>query len=241
MHNCLIAGGICEFSTNKQRLRLISVVEIIGYGARAAAHFETTSTICYAVQSLFLLLAPILLAASVYMYLGHLIRLSRREDLAIMPTRWITKAFVLGDVTCFLIQAAGGGILSAAKSQSTVDIGNYVILAGLVLQIMFFAWFVVVATLFHARFVGVSKDASDNSILRQLGLLYVASALITGRNVYRVLEYALGQDGYLLKHEWSLYVFDGGFMVVVLMSCLAWYWSGIERSVAEERVVEEKC
>ncbi|KAJ5945519.1 hypothetical protein N7454_002358 [Penicillium verhagenii] len=48
-------------------------VQIIGYIARAASHFHTTSTILYALQTLLVLLAPTLYAASIYMVLGRAI------------------------------------------------------------------------------------------------------------------------------------------------------------------------
>lgn len=173
-------------------------------------------------QSLFILLAPILFAASVYMFLGRTIRISNREQLAILPVRWITRIFVGGDVTCFIVQAAGGGVLSAAKSQSTIDIGNYIILTGLALQIAVFAVFIVTAALFHVRFLRISSDVGSRTS-RQLWLLYTTSTLITARNIYRVLEYGFGQDGYLIGHEWTLYVFDAGLMILVMLTSAAWY------------------
>lgn len=53
----------------------------------------------------------------------------------------------------------------------------------------------------------------------KLYLLYATSILITARNIYRVLKYALGQDGYLIAHEWSLFVFDAGLMTIVIPAC----------------------
>ena len=42
------------------------------------------------------------------------------------------------------------------------------------------------------------------------------------RSVYRVVEFAMGVDGYLFKHEWCLYVFEAAPMFIAL-SVLAWY------------------
>lgn len=82
-------------------------VQIIGYGARAVSHFHTTSTTLYAMQTLFVLLAPTLYAASIYMVLGRIIKFLRAEHLSFVPVRFLTKIFVLGDVLSFVAQGAG--------------------------------------------------------------------------------------------------------------------------------------
>jgi uncharacterized protein involved in response to NO len=65
------------------------------------------STILYAVQSLLILLAPTLYAASIYMVLGRIIAFLRGEHLNYIPIKWMTKVFVAGDVLSFILQAAG--------------------------------------------------------------------------------------------------------------------------------------
>lgn len=37
------------------------------------------------------------------------------------------------------------------------------------------------------------------------------------RSIFRVVEYAMGQDGSPLTHEWTLYVFDALLMFVVMV------------------------
>lgn len=65
------------------------------------------STILYAIQSLLILLAPTLYAASIYMVLGRIIAFLRGEHLSYIPIEWMTKVFVAGDVLSFILQAAG--------------------------------------------------------------------------------------------------------------------------------------
>ena len=36
------------------------------------------------------------------------------------------------------------------------------------------------------------------------------------RSVFRIVEYVQGNDGFLLGHEWFLYVFDATLMVVLM-------------------------
>lgn len=47
--------------------------------------------------------------------------------------------------------------------------------------------------------------------------LYLGSFLIMVRSIFRVVEYLQGFDGYLLKHEAYLYVFDALLMVLVMV------------------------
>lgn len=61
----------------------------------------------YIVQSMFILLAPALFAASIYMILGRIILLVDGEEHSIIKQRWLTNTFVCGDVLCFFLQSGG--------------------------------------------------------------------------------------------------------------------------------------
>lgn len=61
----------------------------------------------YIGQSLMLLLAPALFAASVYMILGRIIRMLNADSLSLIRPSWLTKIFVTGDVLSFFIQSGG--------------------------------------------------------------------------------------------------------------------------------------
>lgn len=83
--------------------------EAIGYAARAVNAHEAPnySTMPYALQSLFILLAPSLFAASIYMILGRIIRLVDGDSRSLIRATRLTKIFVLGDVLSFFIQSGG--------------------------------------------------------------------------------------------------------------------------------------
>jgi hypothetical protein len=55
----------------------------------------------------------------------------------------------------------------------------------------------------------------------QLFVLYAASVLILVRSVFRLIEYGQGDDGYLISHEYFLYIFDSTLMWIT-MAILAW-------------------
>ena len=60
-----------------------------------------------------------------------------------------------------------------------------------------------------------------------MNVLYVTSGLIMVRNIVRVIEYAQGNGGYLLGHEFVLYVFDAVLMLAVMAILNIWHPSEI--------------
>ncbi|KAH8892912.1 RTA1-domain-containing protein [Thozetella sp. PMI_491] len=197
-------------------------LEVLGYIFRFLSHNDTDNLGKYILQTVFILIAPSLMAASIYMVLGRLIRLLRAEALAIIRPTWTTKIFVAGDVITFLVQAGGAGMLSNTSSFNT---GKTIVLIGLGAQIVIFGLFVVVASVFHYR---LARDESPTAIHmdQSVGIkggwrsimyaLYVASVLIFVRSIVRLAEFSQGHDGTIMTHEVYLYIFDGLLMWGVL-------------------------
>lgn len=219
--------------------------EFLGYILRAVAHSNQQSVPVYAMQYLFLLLAPILFAASIYMILGRIIRLTKGDEYSVVRVNWLTRLFVGSDVLCFLIQMGGGGMLAAAKTKERIDLCNHIVLGGLILQILMFMFFVTAAVIFHSRMKKRPTSAAIDGPLgmnsrvgawgkwtlgrsmpgwmRMMYFLYITSVLITLRNLFRVVEYGMGWSSYLLNNEWVLLVFDGLLMFGVLVICIVCY------------------
>ncbi|KAJ5775378.1 uncharacterized protein N7511_000389 [Penicillium nucicola] len=221
------------------------IFQIIGYVARALTHFHETSTILYAIQNLFLLLAPTLYAASIYMVLGRIITYVQGEHLSFIPVRLMTKIFVAGDVLSFILQAAGGGIMSS-KSQNALTIGKWVIVGGLGVQLVFFGAFVFTALVFNVKLLRHPTPESEETLeLRSCvlprdwrGLLfacYAVSMLILIRSIYRLIEFAQGNDGYVMSHEVFLYVFDAAMMFLVMFIMNVMHPSVVLSRVAPRR------
>lgn len=83
----------------------------------------------------------------------------------------------------------------ASGSLSAMTTGENVIIGGLVVQILFFSCFVVVAGVFHARLLRVPTTKSmqvDGLWRSSLYSLYAGSVLIWVRCVFRLIEYAQG-------------------------------------------------
>ncbi|KAJ5651413.1 uncharacterized protein N7484_005136 [Penicillium longicatenatum] len=203
--------------------------EIIGFSARIAAHNHTGALIPYVIQSIFVLLAPILFAAAVYMVLARIICSVSAEQLSPIRIRWITKIFVGCDIITFLIQGSGAGM----TAESTMSqMGQYIVLAGLALQILSFVLFLMTAIIFANRIKLNPTSATtqgESPWKKHLYSLYAISAMILLRSIFRVIEYGLGNDGYLLASEWPTYVLDATPMFIAMVCFAIWYPSELQQ------------
>ncbi|KAF5574381.1 RTA1 like [Fusarium pseudoanthophilum] len=196
-------GGICP------------AVEVIGYIGRTVP--DTLGA--YIVQSIFLLVAPALFAASIYMELGRIVDLVGGDRYLYVPRRWLTRIFVIGDVLSFFMQGAGGGMMGSDNNNSR-NLGEKLIVVGLFVQIVFFGCFVITAAIFHLRLRRnpTQKVIADKPpYVRHLMALYITSILIFIRSLVRVIEFIQGFDGYIISHEIFIYLFDAVPMLAVTL------------------------
>lgn len=193
-------------------------VEAVGYFIRYLASKDETSVGFFVIQTLLILVAPALLAASIYMILGRLILLLRAEAYTLVRASWLTKIFVGGDVLSFIIQLAGSGMLS-----NNFNLGKSIILVGLVLQLVSFGIFIAAAAIFHYRMTRnpttISYTMDSRGQMQWKGvmyLLYFSGGLIFIRSVFRFIEFTGGSDSIIMKSEAYLYICDSLLMFVVL-------------------------
>jgi magnesium-transporting ATPase (P-type) len=113
-------------------------------------------------------------------------------------------------------------------SKKTVKIGQWVIVAGLCVQLIFFGTFVITSLIFHIKVIRRPTIESERSMNKGAsiwprdwrGLLfacYSASVFILIRSVYRLIEFVQGNNGYVISHEVFLYVFDAAMMFSVMV------------------------
>ncbi|KAK2603315.1 hypothetical protein N8I77_009780 [Diaporthe amygdali] len=166
------------------------IFEAVGYYGRIWSHFDTTVIGGFVLQSLLILVAPALFAASVYMILGRTIRAVHAEHHSVIPIKWLTKLFVVGDIVSFFAQGGGGGI-QAAGTLKLYEAGEKIILVGLFLQIIMFGIFIVSAIVFHRRTVlRPTIEAREGPVQwkNHIWTLYCVSCLIMVRSAFRVAE-----------------------------------------------------
>ncbi|KAI1608677.1 RTA1 like protein-domain-containing protein [Exophiala viscosa] len=158
------------------------IFETVGYTARGISHGQAPNPTLgpYVIQTLLLLVAPALFAASIYMTLSRTIVSVDGESHSLIKKRWLTKSFVTGDLLSFFIQLGGGGLMASSKP-STAKTGSHIVLTGLVIQIVLFGLFIAVAVVFNLRLrtrptnISLACSVPWEKCLR---ILYIASAFV---------------------------------------------------------------
>ena len=107
---------------------------------------------------------------------------------------------------------------TAKKNPANSKKGERIIVGGLFVQLVFFGLFVITAAVFQRKGAAYLKSLpKDITWKKHLFALYGTSILILIRSVFRVIEYLQGNNGYLLRREVFLYVFDAALMLGVMV------------------------
>lgn len=163
------------------------------------------------------------------MTLGRIIRSIHAEQYSVIGVNWLTKVFVMGDVLSFMLQGTGAGIMATGSNAS---LGQTITMISLVVQVVMFVLFIITSVIFQTRMHRYpTRQAFDAGLpwKRHLYTLYVVSLLILIRSIFRVVEYAMGQDGYPLTHEWTLYIFDAVLMFAAMVIYGVFFPSELQR------------
>ncbi|KAH7161354.1 RTA1 like protein-domain-containing protein [Dactylonectria macrodidyma] len=189
-----------------------AALEVVAYVLRTYSTKNQTALVPFILTLTLTVLAPIFIAAGNYLLISRLILSvlppSSHRILKI-PGRRLTPIFVVCDVIAFLIQGSGSSIASADEWTGNGEkIGRRVLIGGLVFQLVAFALFLSIFRKFHV--LGNRKAVEDAPKGWQMVVraVYVSSALIMVRCIYRVCEFAEGMDGYAFRTEWLFWVFE---------------------------------
>ncbi|PTD08479.1 Protein RTA1 [Fusarium culmorum] len=213
------------------------LVELVGYAARCKSANETPDWTLgpYIIQSIFLLVAPALFAATVYMELGRIVEMIDGEGRVMISKKWMTKIFVTGDILSFFLQGGGGGYQSSGTLEA-LDAGAKVIIVGLFVQLIFFGVFIIIAISFHRAILQNPTGRSTSGLpwKKHMMVLYIGSLFIMVRSLFRAVEYIQGNSGFLLKHEIYLYIFDALLMFLVMV-LFNWFHPSEITDILDER------
>ncbi|KAG0662884.1 hypothetical protein C6P45_000967 [Maudiozyma exigua] len=181
--------------------------EIAGYICRSISTLHPQDTSPYIGQSICLLIAPTFYTATIYMLFGRMAHLLHAEKLMIMPAKYNTTFFVVGDIFSLCLQAAGGGLMA---NESSATSGSNIVTAGLFVQIAWFGLFMINEVYFLYKLGKIENPiASQTKTWKRLNIiLLINCVLILLRSIVRAVEFIEGYKGTIISHEWFLYVFD---------------------------------
>lgn len=155
-----------------------------------------------------------LLAATVYMTLGRLARNLDAADYCLIRPTWISKIYILIDIASFGCQMAGSA--AQASGAEGAKKGISIVKIGLGIQLAAFGLFLLMAAVLHIRLNHTPTCVSGRPRLhwrKHLWALYAVSILITARSLFRLVEFAQGPGGQILRTEWQMYAFDASLLL----------------------------
>ncbi|KAF5561037.1 phospholipid-translocating ATPase [Fusarium phyllophilum] len=177
--------------------------ETIGFAFKTLGSRNQQNATYVILGQLFFLLAPLWVNAFVYMAVARMVyfRMPDRKLLGIKAIR-MTLLFVWLDIILFLVQGAGGSMLSNNEDMNVIRIGQKVYMAGVGLQLAVILIFIGITAFFYFKLrqlEGRSMGRMKWLILTMLAVLI----LIVIRIIYRLIEFGPGvnEHNQLLIHE----------------------------------------
>jgi hypothetical protein len=193
-----------------------------GFFIRIALDSVPNSLGVFIIQQLFIITTPAAFLAFNYILYGRfIVNCVSREYSWIRPER-VARIFVASDITTFLIQAGGGGMQSSSN-QSSVKAGVRILLIGLGLQTASYVLFIVLVWHAHRKIIRDGMTMGSEPWWKIIWILYFSSVFIMIRCIYRLIELAQGNGGYLLTHEIYFYVFDS-LPLLIAISVYIPFW-----------------
>lgn len=187
-------------------------------------------------QIVCLTIAPAFLAAGVYLTLSRIVMVFGPENSRIKALSY-PRIFIPCDVVSLLLQAAGGGLASAAShSNKSPAIGDHIMVAGLAFQVATLFIFIILCTDFalrtlkRMRQMGNAATDPAHAKLRAswtfrafLCALALATLCIFIRSIYRVAELSEGWEGALIKNQKLFIGLEGAMVIVAVLSLNAFH------------------
>ncbi|KAL4781656.1 RTA1 like protein-domain-containing protein [Aspergillus varians] len=195
----------------------------VGFGLRSKAAHQIDGVGDFIPQSIIIFLGPLWLNGFVYMVMGRMVHmLLKRDRVYNISARRLTLIFVILDIVAFIVQASSSGPMSD-DDPDVSQTGVYIMMAGVAIQQAFISFFIILAVRFQYKLtLGTrnleARQIDDHAIVkpiihtvpwrRLLYALYLTLVLITIRNIFRLIEFSDGVEGYIAVHEAFFYSLD---------------------------------
>ncbi|KAJ7495344.1 RTA1 like protein-domain-containing protein [Mycena latifolia] len=166
-------------------------------------------------SQLLILLAPVWLNAFLYVLMSRMVYYFVPDKrIGGISAQRLSVCFVLLDVTSFIVQAAGGSLLSS-DSPSTALTGVHIYMGGIGMQQLFILGFISLVVRFHYKMK--RNPAARPGWKRLLYAMYASLTLITIRIIFRLVEFSAGVFSNITMHEAPFYCLDALPMFAALL------------------------
>ena len=207
--------------------------EAIGYIGRIMLHNNPWDGNGFDIQICCLIISPAFLAAGVYLTLKYLV-LTIGRDYSRIPAKYYTWIFILCDLLSLILQGAGGGIAATANTNSTQKLGNDLMMAGIVFQVVTLLLFATLTSdyIYRAYSNRSTFTQATVNLLSSMkfklfaGAIFLAFLTIFTRCVFRIAEMANGWGNPIMQDETDFIALDG-VMVSIAALCLTVFHPGV--------------
>ncbi|KAI5242317.1 putative RTA1 domain protein [Aureobasidium subglaciale] len=209
------------------------VLEIIGYTGRILIRSNPFDMNIFLAYFIPLGLGPAFLTAAIYITLGHVVIVFGEQYSRLKPKTY-SLVFVCIDLFSLCIQAVGGALTATADNPTDRQNGTNVLIAGLTLQAVSLATFILLGADFLLKVKkGNREDRNSNfdnfrakkSFSWFQIALPIAALVIMIRCIYRVIELCQGFGGKLANEEVPFDILEGP-MIIIASICLTVFHPG---------------
>ncbi|KAI1120508.1 RTA1 like protein-domain-containing protein [Nemania abortiva] len=201
-----------------------STLFVGGFIARILGAFDYDNVIKYIVSIVLSYAAPPLYELGNYYILGRILYFVPHCS-PIHPGRVLTTFAAISTIIEALNGVGAAYVANRSLPQNIQNTGHTLFKIALILQLVVIASFVALATVFYRR---CRKNGINHTKVNQpLLTLYISTALIFARTVYRTVEYFEietvnfdapdfdpSAQSAIIRYEWFFYVFEATIMLV---------------------------
>lgn len=232
---------------------LAGVGEIAGWVARLMSSYDVSDRTAFITQATATVLAPIpLVAANFIIFVRLVTRLGPAYSR--LAARRYTVVFVSCDMISLFVQGGGGGLATRTDDPSKAKLGNDIILAGIIFQLIMLTLYSGLAIEYFVRYTQgrpIAGRVENNGSLSQnrkavmtpkLKIMSIAlgfnTLFLVIRAIYRTVELADGWGGRIISTELYFNILDGG-MIVLAIYTFNFAHPGVMLAANDDAIVEE--
>ncbi|KAF7557888.1 hypothetical protein G7Z17_g258 [Cylindrodendrum hubeiense] len=194
-------------------LAIAAYIELVGWIGRTWSSKCAYNKIAFLLQITTLVVAPIFVAAAIYVALGSLIKAVGQQYSVIRPKVYLWL-FLVVDVVSLLIQAGGGGLASgAANKGKDTKPGANLMVAGIIFQLVSMTAFCILFAIFLWRTRHLVLLKGQQLVVYAMTISVVAVYI---RCIYRTIELLQGWDGELMSTEGYFIGLDGACIAIAI-------------------------
>ncbi|KAK4545498.1 hypothetical protein LTR36_002848 [Oleoguttula mirabilis] len=193
-------------------------LQTAAYVLRTISIRQVTNSSVYSLWFILMMIAPVWTNAYAYMVMGRMVfNFTSTGSVAKVKAWHFGLIFVLLDVCAFLAQLGGAAIASGTNvSEKTAMMGIHIYMGGIGFQQLCLFIFLGLAIRLHMHLRQQPLSPQRKTAFRLLYVEYIIVFLITGRIIFRLIEYSSGITSSIPQHEVYQYVFDSSLMLIAL-------------------------